>query len=139
MKDVHHFHIIFQKSSNPVLRNAITDDLANLVDGKEKDDAVDAEEGRASLLICDERGDVSHEEVYKGLTERSLKAGLHELRFKRTTKLRKSFQFIGFLELVWSDSEEFCKKPECCNEFVKKLIGQEINHRFLLGLQKGAM
>lgn len=121
------------------MRNAITDDLAYLVDGEEEDDAVDAKEGRACLLICDKRGDVSHKEVYKGLTERSLKARLYELRFKRTTKLRKPLQFIGFFELVWGDSKEFCKKPECSNEFAKKLIGQKVDHRFLLGLQKGAM
>lgn len=121
------------------MRYAITDDLAYLVDGKEEDDAVDAQEGRASLLVCDEGGDVAHEQVNKGLTERSLKTRLYELRFKRTTKLRKSLQFIGFLELIWSDPKEFCEKPECYYEFVKKLIRQKIDYRFLLRLQKGAI
>ena len=139
MKDVHYLHIVFQKCANSVLRNAITDDLAYLIHGKEEDDAVDAQEGRASLLICDEGGDVTHKEVYKGLTERRLKAWLYELRFKRTTELWKSLQFIGFFELVWSDSEEFCKKPECSDELVKKLIGQKVDHSFLLCLQKGAL
>ena len=79
MIDVYDFNVVFQDCAHPILGDAVTDDLADLIYWEQNEHAVDAGEGLESLMLISSKwGDILSEKFDKHFQERCLQAGLDE-------------------------------------------------------------
>ena len=77
MIDVYNFNVVFEDWAHPILGNAVADDLADLIDWEQNQDAVDAGERLESLMLVSSKwGDILSEKFNKHFQERCLQTGL---------------------------------------------------------------